>query len=372
MNLRRLAVAALILILIGSLIVIYRYYWPESIESVSHKWSLSTHANTSSPSFTHWDEDDPPLIPASCAKCHSTYGYRDFLGADGSTPRQVDEGALTGTVVFCSACHNDQAHQMTSVGFPSEAVVENLEREAICMQCHQGLRSSEDVAQAIEGFSDDQVAEELGFINVHYQVAAATLFGGEVRGGYQYPDQEYVDRFEHDESAQTCIECHDPHSQQIAVEECQPCHVAVVDYGDLELIRSSDVDYDGDGSTADGIAQEIESVHQLVYAALQEYARREIGTPLIYADQFPYFFIDSNGDGQVDEEETGFQNQYSEWTPRLVRTAYNYHFVHEDPGAYVHNGRYVLQLLYDSLADLSEVVDTPLDDLARPEKEMVQ
>lgn len=369
MNPRRLAVITVILIGLGSLIGVYRYSWPESIESVSRKWAESTHSDAASEAFTHWDEDDPPLIPSGCAKCHSTYGYRDFLGADGSTERRVDERAETGTVIACSACHNDPAHEMTSVEFPSDVVIDQLGREAICMQCHQGRRSTGDVQQTIVGYPDDRVVDQLEFINVHYKVAAATLFGGEVRGGYQYPDRDYVDRFEHEATVETCVECHDSHSQRIAVDECTPCHVAVVDYEDLRSIRTSVPDYDGDGDTDEGIAMEIEALHEMVYAALQDYARKGIGTPLIYAGEFPYFFVDTDNDGQADEGEIQFSNQYTRWTPRLVRTAYNYHYVHQDPGAFVHNGRYVLQLLYDSLADLSEEVDTPGERLVRPEED---
>jgi hypothetical protein len=361
-----LAIVAGILIGLGILIGVYRYYWPESIESISRKWAESTHSDVTSESFTHWDEDDPPLIPSGCAKCHSTYGYRDFLGTDGSTPRRVDERAETGTVVYCSACHNDPAHEMTSVEFPSDVVIDQLGHEAICIQCHQGRRSTGYVQQAVVGYPDDRVVDQLEFINVHYQVAAATLFGGEVRGGYQYADRGYVDRFEHQATVETCVDCHDPHSQRIVVGECTPCHVAVVGYEDLRSIRTSAPDYDGDGDTNEGIAMEIEALHGMVYAALQAYARQVIGTPLIYADQFPYFFVDTDGDGEADEGETGFNNQYTRWTPRLVRTAYNYHYVHQDPGAFVHNGRYVLQLLHDSLADLDEEVDTGLESLTRP------
>lgn len=72
MNLRLLAIVAGILIGLGILIGVYRYYWPESIESISRKWAESTHSDVTSESFTHWDEDDPPLIPSGRAKCHST------------------------------------------------------------------------------------------------------------------------------------------------------------------------------------------------------------------------------------------------------------------------------------------------------------
>lgn len=366
MNLRRLAMIIVVLIGLGTLIGVYRYRWPESIEAVSQKWAASTHSDATSEAFTHWDEDDPPRIPSGCAKCHSTYGFRDFLGADGSTPRRVDDPAETGSVVTCSACHSDPAHEMTSVEFPSDLVIDGLGPEAVCMQCHQGRTSTEDVQQATSGLDDDRVTSQLNFINVHYKIAAATLFGGEVRGGYQYRERDYVDRFEHAATVRLCVDCHDPHSQRISVDECTPCHVAVVDYADLRSIRVDGPDYDGDGDTEEGIDMEIEALHGMVYAAMQDYARQVVGTSLIYADQFPYFFIDTDGDGEGDTAEITFDNGYADWTPRLLRAAYNYHFVRQDPGAFVHNGRYVLQLLYDSLADLDEEVDTGIDSLVRP------
>ena len=40
------------------------------------------------------------------------------------------------------------------------------------------------------------------------------------------------------------------------------------------------------------------------------------------------------------------------WTPSLLKAAYNYQYVRKESNAYPHNGRYQLQLLYDSLDDL--------------------
>ena len=47
-------------------------------------WVESGHAKTDAEAFIHWDEDDPAEIPPACAKCHSTPGYQDFLGIDGT------------------------------------------------------------------------------------------------------------------------------------------------------------------------------------------------------------------------------------------------------------------------------------------------
>ena len=47
-------------------------------------WAESAHADFEAEAFRHWDEDDPAVVPASCAKCHSEGGALDFFGADGT------------------------------------------------------------------------------------------------------------------------------------------------------------------------------------------------------------------------------------------------------------------------------------------------
>ena len=53
-------------------------------------WEGSAHNATDTEPFRHWDGDDPAEVPTSCAKCHSTQGYEDFMGADGSEAGVVD------------------------------------------------------------------------------------------------------------------------------------------------------------------------------------------------------------------------------------------------------------------------------------------
>jgi hypothetical protein len=45
-----------------------------------------------------------------------------------------------------------------------------------------------------------------------------------------------------------------------------------------------------------------------------------------------------------------------------LKAAYNYQYATKDPGAFAHNGKYIIQLLYDSLADL----DTTTSHMTRP------
>ena len=48
------------------------------------EWASSPHANRKAEPFNHWNKEG--AIPVECARCHSTPGFRDYLGADGSTP----------------------------------------------------------------------------------------------------------------------------------------------------------------------------------------------------------------------------------------------------------------------------------------------
>lgn len=362
-----LIIVAIVALLIAGGVWGYQFFRaPESVEAVSEKWAQSGHANASSESFTHWDEDEPPEIPESCAKCHSMYGYLDFLGTDGSTARQVNAAARVGSVVSCRTCHNDPAHEMTEVTFPSGIEVQESTWAANCMQCHQGRQATSTVNETLADLPPDTVSEDLGFINVHYAVAAATLLGGDAQVGYQYDGKAYVGRFAHVEDYDTCIECHDPHSTFRNPDECSPCHLNVVDRADLREIRESETDYDGDGDVDEPIRDEVNVFHEELYTALQDYAADVIEQPIVYGRSFPYFFNDTNGNGEADGDELNFGNQYASWTPRLVRAAYNYHYVHEDRGAYTHNARYVFQLLYDSLEDLNEAVSVDLGDFTRP------
>jgi hypothetical protein len=78
-----------------------------------------------------------------------------------------------------------------------------------------------------------------------------------------------------------------------------------------------------------------------------------VGVPIVFnPDTHPYFFTDTNDNGLADPEEINSENKYINWTPRLLRAAYNYNYVSHDTGAFAHNSIYILQILYDSLVDI--------------------
>jgi hypothetical protein len=316
-----------------------------------HDWAGSPHAKADARAFTNWNEEGE--IPEACARCHSTPGFLDYIGADGSAAGVVDKKAPTGTLIYCGACHNETARQIAGVTFPSGLRVEGLGSEARCMTCHQGRESTFSVDKAVVGLEDDAVVPGLEFVNIHYRAAGATLMGTLARGGYEYAGKAYASQRRHPEPFDTCITCHELHTVAPKSEPCAACHDGVTDRKSLAQIRESKVDYDGDGDLTEGIATEVRHLHDRLLAAIQAYARDVSGAAIAYdSHTYPYFFNDLNGNSAVDEDEATMANKYVSWTPRLLRAAYNYQFAEKDPGGYAHNAPYVLQLLHDSLADL--------------------
>src|SRR6266487_2715756 len=156
-------------------------------------WEASAHNEVDGQPFRHWDDAtaNPDGIPTTCAKCHSTAGFEDFVGADGSTVGTVDAvvPAKDAQGIQCVACHNVAAQSLTSVTLPSGKVVNTTESgEAICMSCHQGRESKVSVDKQIADFSATDVDKvptpikdangkdkNFGFLNIHYFAAGATL-----------------------------------------------------------------------------------------------------------------------------------------------------------------------------------------------------
>lgn len=340
---------------------------PTFLAGFYEAWVNSPHADVEAEAFVHWDAEGE--VPESCATCHTTPGYQDFLGADGSEAGTVDAPAPIGTVINCDACHNQVASSLTAVSFPSGVEITDLGESARCMVCHQGRASANSVNAKLEelGLTEEPntISAELGFINIHYYAAAASLYGYDVHGGYEFDGLGYQKKFRHVEGIDSCTDCHSPHTLEVRVNSCATCHEGVESVEDVLNIRmaGSMVDYDGDGDVEEGIAGEISTLQETLYATIQAYASEVAGAPIIYDEHaYPYFFYDPDGNGAVDEGEAIFDNAYKSFTPLLLKAAYNYQVSKKDPGGYVHNAKYHIELLYDSITvlneQLSQVADT--------------
>jgi hypothetical protein len=331
------------------------------------EWLGSGHADVTAEAFIHWNEEDPKEVPVACAKCHSSDGYRDYLGEDGSAVHVVDAPAAIGSVVDCVACHNDVTVDKHSVVMPSGMELTGLGDESRCMECHQGRESTISVNKFISetvGTDMDTVSEGLRFRNIHYYAAAATKYGTLAKGGYEYEGKMYDGMFAHVEGYESCIDCHNSHTLEVKVEECADCHEGVAEVEDLKNVRmaGSEVDYDGDGDLEEGAYFELEGLQEQLLTTIQAYASEVAGTAIAYhPTSYPYFFIDTNADGEAGEDEAVGDNGYNAWTARLLKAAYNYQTSKKDPGAYAHGGKYIIELLYDSMEDLNTMLAAPTD-----------
>jgi hypothetical protein len=337
-------------------------------------WQKAGHSDVKAVAFNYWAASGS--VPADCAKCHTSEGYREFLSS-GKIEKPIPNG---GSLIDCVACHNAGTVDKTSVKFPSGVTLKNLGAEARCMECHQGRESTVSVNNVISNTfklkeaDDDTVVKPLittdaagktvtttfGFRNIHYFAAAATQYGTLAKGGYEYKGQAYDGKFRHPEPYDTCNGCHNPHTLELEVKECATCHAGVTKAADFAKVRmaGSLEDYDGDGNVKEGVGEELAGLQEKLFAAIQAYGKEVAKADIGYdAATYPYFFADKNADGKLN---TG-EGVYTSWTPRLLRAAYNYQVASKDPGKLAHNAKYVIQLMYDSIQDLNTKLAKPVD-----------
>jgi hypothetical protein len=315
------------------------------------------HFAGSNEQWRHWDEDGK--VSGGCSKCHSATGLPFFIQEGVSASQPLSNGML------CTTCHNAMPaftrYEVKTVTFPSGAKLDTGNPGSnLCISCHQGRQSTVSVNTAVAGLDADTVSDKLSFLNVHYFAAGATLFGTAAKGAYEYEGKTYAGRFAHVSSFDVCTECHETHTGELKTNGCSGCHGGTKN---PRYIRKTAKDFDGNGNKTEGLSYEVTGVADILYGAIRDYAANVAKTPILYDPHAnPYFFKDANGNGVVDEGE----DKYTAWTPRLLRAAYNYQYAQKDPGAYAHNGKYIIQVMYDSIADLGTQVPVDMSQMTRP------
>jgi hypothetical protein len=114
-------------------------------------------------------------------------------------------------------------------------------------------------------------------------------------------------------------------------------------------------DFDNDPSTKP--KAEVAVFAARLYAAIQAYcaAAADSGSPPSGASYcayngaaYPYWYKDTNKNGMVDANES----TPMKFDSRSARAAFNYQYYQKEPGAWAHNNKYIVQILYDSIHDL--------------------
>lgn len=314
--------------------------------SIAHDWSTSGHGDIAAEPWRHWDEDG--AVSSTCARCHSPEGFLAYCQDSPAVEQPLTFG------LTCNACHPNSSGPtlydelasypgLAPVAFPSGAEVSLFGPSNLCMTCHQGRSSKVQVDAAAPNTIVQTPADydSYDFINIHYFAAAATLFGTEVKGGYEYDGLTYFDRNtfpSHPDGLSTCVGCHmgsaPPHNHLFLpqLETCNECHSG----DDFETLSGSP----GANFTA------VQTLETELLAAIKSYATTVLNSPITYdGNAYPYFMKD-NGLG------ASAANRYRDFDAKLLHAVYNYQVVQKDPGGFVHNGGYLQQLLHDSIVDL--------------------
>lgn len=306
----------------------------------------------------------------ACVRCHTNGGFNDWTGNDASLADYDDEpytGAVTTAASWvaedgplkCASCHNATAMNLTKIVFPSSKVITTDNATALCGQCHMARESTVSINAKIGSTElDAQIAvASNSFANPHYFGAAATMFGSDVKGWAEYPNLPYTGTNKHAVNEASCVSCHDAHTGTVSVtaQTCGRCHFdettgqPITTFAQLEEQRQFGFEGDIDGDTVvESLKHEIEGLEETLYVAIQTYTTDIVATDICYnGASHPYYYEDSDADGTC-----ATTTAFKKFTPRLLRAAYNNKFAHAEPGAWAHNPRYAIEILYDAIRDL--------------------
>jgi hypothetical protein len=336
--------------------------------SKTQQWQLSGHANADSEVFRHWDED--LAVQAACSRCHNTAGFAELAMGQSATTH------LPLSTVGCTSCHNNfnlfampsgtetRWDDLTTnpalepVEFPSGETATYNNNSNLCMTCHQGRSSTDDVNDATPNGVNDPLYDSYSFINIHYYAAGATLFGNDVRGGYQYEGDTY--------RGQNVFAVHTNLPQAQGLVDCIGCHMnsslsrLPADPSEVKkhtfLPKVADCSTCHPGSNFETLAgipsenfEDIQDLTAELIAAIEAYADVGGGLPKVSpveynGSAYPYWF-------KAGQPPT-FPNWYLDFDFDMLTAAYNYQVALKDPGGYIHNGTYIKQILIDSIVKM--------------------
>lgn len=341
---------------------------------VNRQWASSGHADTRAEAFTHdfTVSADPARHQGQCMRCHSGIGYANYVDVSNANYPDwaVPPDELFPHHVTCNACHDDakgrpsrdsknlrKVGTLTLVsGFMSTAVRDatiSAGTSATCITCHQGRESGWSLYKTIVNAGADpydgiDTSLAISLPGPHYLVAGATLFGVK---GYETPTKTYTPGNPFHQTA-LCTGCHmadssdetlGGHTTHMANGEhqnitvCRQCHgPSAASFETIGNLR----DMDGD-CVQSHARDEIDGLSNAVSGALA--LQNIFYNPSVY----PYFFTTPA------PEEQNFGTRVTTWSESQLGAAFNLMFIGGDPGAYVHNFRYAVQLLRDSLENLN-------------------
>jgi len=297
-----------------------------------------------------------------CQRCHTNEGFIEYVKTGKADPKKV---IANPSEIGCFTCHaphdtgNFTLRKTDGVKLANGAEF-NKGKANLCANCHQARVVPKDEVRArVIPFSH---------WGAHHGPNSDMLIG---TNAYEWPGKKYSKSAHAFLPEANCVTCHmtqpkgryalapsiGGHSMRLAGEVhelpvvnaagCQNsgCHAAMKQVAGKEYFdKKAAADYDGNGKT--------ESVQEEVVGLLGKFVNKQ-GTGAFQTRANPVYnpkgeFIEGNKTQQPLE---------------VVAALYDYKFVLEDGSKGVHNTKYAVQLLMDSL----KALDKNFDDSRRPE-----
>ena len=337
---------------------------PSSTEP-NKQWAQSAHAGkvaAATPDtetvWGHYDWD--AANRASCQRCHTATGSRNFLTAPASYNAANNDfshlEAGQNELLSCNTCHSNvgsgalrnpgaitEAYAGSPSGSPAATIVyPDASASNVCMGCHLGREVGKVITDSTGDFSN------LSFINSHYLAAGGMVFG---EAGYEYAGQDYtgwVDGFKfgrHGEVSKfdargPCVTCHmssaEPHKFEVVQKDAS---------GVITAVATTACDSCHGNMNATWLEERKETFHEALEALNQALLAKGIE----FKASYPYFFVAGTT--------TAFKNWEGVYAGKgkdVMGAAFNYNLIEHDPGAYAHNRHYALKLIADSIDFLAD------------------
>jgi hypothetical protein len=293
------------------------------------EWAASGHAQASGLTS--------PANNRSCVKCHNGTYSAAYLD---NPPGFSNPASVTSVEdITCATCHDPHGNSnladlrnaaITDVVLPDGSVIPQAGAGRLCMACHNGRRTPTNI--------NDQINNGTQYFGPHHSCQGDMLAG---TGAYEGVNPSFAwGSSTHLTIQDGCVNCHTHghetpeaytgHTFEPTIEACQPCHGGVTEFSEVAAFG----DWDDDG-TVEGVQHEIEGLLEILHEAILDASSSPENRALL---------------------EANFEANIGLATVTTVdqrKAGYNYFFVEFDGSTGVHNARYAVQLLQQSINFLS-------------------
>jgi hypothetical protein len=288
----------------------------------------------------------------SCQQCHTATGYKNLMTDPTSYIAANNVFTATGNqaeLLYCWACHKDSAGGLRDTytfkdtvtkqySMPAGRIanVPDLSGSNLCVVCHSGRKSGEQIASFV--YNASSIYDNTAFTSVypHYLLAGGTLFK---TIGYEFDGMSYGGWFAHDsigaDSNGPCVGCHMNHDEGHTFEAVEKSAT-----GQITDITAFDQTCWNFGCHGPGIKSDIEDLREGYEAAAVALLEELKAAGFTYTGSRPYFAGDDWTVTYAAQDSTGKNN---------LGSAFNLYVVLHEPGAYAHNSRYARRLIFDSI-----------------------